>query len=119
MNPRPRRSSAYINIMNVTAAAPNAVSMLRSVTSERGRALLDATLSECVRVCASWSSFRAVPRPRPAFAGVAVCRPQGERALVCAYLAAAVFLGLAGNALFGGWWLDPIAALFIARRRPS
>jgi hypothetical protein len=26
MNPRPRRSSAYISIMNVTAAAPNSVS---------------------------------------------------------------------------------------------
>jgi hypothetical protein len=50
MNPRPRRSSAYINIMNVTAAAPNAVSILRSVTSERGRALLDATVSERVRL---------------------------------------------------------------------
>jgi hypothetical protein len=34
--------------------------------------------------------------------------------LLCAYLAAAVFLGLAGNALFGAWWLDPIAALVIA-----
>ena len=33
---------------------------------------------------------------------------------LCAYLAAAVFLGLAGNALFGWWWLDPIAALAIA-----
>jgi hypothetical protein len=33
MKPRPRRSSAYISIMNVTAAAPNAVSILRSVTT--------------------------------------------------------------------------------------
>jgi hypothetical protein len=29
-------------------------------------------------------------------------------------LAGAVFLGLAGNALLGWWWLDPIAALLIA-----
>ena len=34
--------------------------------------------------------------------------------MLCAYLAGAVFLGLAGNALLGWWWLDPIAALFIA-----
>ena len=34
--------------------------------------------------------------------------------LLCAYLAAAVFLGLAGNAIFGWWWLDPVAALAIA-----
>jgi hypothetical protein len=36
------------------------------------------------------------------------------RNLLCAYLAGAVFLGLAGNALFGWWWLDPIAALLVA-----
>jgi divalent metal cation (Fe/Co/Zn/Cd) transporter len=39
---------------------------------------------------------------------------EGTQNLLCAYLAAAVFLGLAGNALLGAWWLDPIAALFIA-----
>jgi divalent metal cation (Fe/Co/Zn/Cd) transporter len=39
---------------------------------------------------------------------------EGTQNLLCAYLAAAVFLGLAGNALFGWWWLDPIAGLVIA-----
>lgn len=39
---------------------------------------------------------------------------EGTQNLLCAYLAAAVFIGLAGNALFGWWWLDPIAALVIA-----
>jgi divalent metal cation (Fe/Co/Zn/Cd) transporter len=41
------------------------------------------------------------------------CATHGEGAqkLLCAYLAGAVFLGLAGNALLGWWWLDPIAAL--------
>jgi divalent metal cation (Fe/Co/Zn/Cd) transporter len=39
---------------------------------------------------------------------------EGAQNLICAYLAAAVFLGLAGNALFDWWWLDPIAALVIA-----
>lgn len=39
---------------------------------------------------------------------------EGSQNLLCAYLAAAVFLGLAGNALFGWWWLDPIAALVVA-----
>jgi divalent metal cation (Fe/Co/Zn/Cd) transporter len=41
-------------------------------------------------------------------------RGEGAQNLLCAYLAGAVFLGLAGNALFGWWWLDPIAALLIA-----
>jgi divalent metal cation (Fe/Co/Zn/Cd) transporter len=39
---------------------------------------------------------------------------EGTQNLLCAYLAAAVFFGLAGNALFGAWWLDPVAALVIA-----
>lgn len=39
---------------------------------------------------------------------------EGTQNLLCAYLAAAVLLGLAGNAVFGWWWLDPIAALVIA-----
>jgi divalent metal cation (Fe/Co/Zn/Cd) transporter len=39
---------------------------------------------------------------------------EGAQNLICAYLAGAVFLGLAGNALFGWWWLDPIAAFVIA-----
>jgi len=40
-------------------------------------------------------------------------RGEGAQNLLCAYLAGAVFLGLAGNA-FGWLWLDPIAALPIA-----
>lgn len=39
---------------------------------------------------------------------------EGTQNLLCAYLAGAVLAGLAGNALFGAWWLDPVAALAIA-----
>lgn len=39
---------------------------------------------------------------------------EGAQNLLCAYLAGAVFLGLVGNGLFGWWWLDPLAALFVA-----
>lgn len=39
---------------------------------------------------------------------------EGAQNMLCAYLAGAVFIGLLGNALFGAWWLDPIAALLIA-----
>jgi divalent metal cation (Fe/Co/Zn/Cd) transporter len=46
--------------------------------------------------------------------GSAATKGEGNQNLLCAYLAAAVLVGLAGNALFGLWWLDPVAALFIA-----
>jgi divalent metal cation (Fe/Co/Zn/Cd) transporter len=39
---------------------------------------------------------------------------EGTQNMLCAYLAAGVLAGLLANALFGWWWLDPVAALFIA-----
>ena len=38
----------------------------------------------------------------------------GVQNLLCAYMAVALLVGLGGNALFGVWWLDPVAALVIA-----
>lgn len=46
--------------------------------------------------------------------GSSATHGEGAQNLLCAYLAGAVFLGLVGNALFGWWWLDPLAALLIA-----
>ena len=34
--------------------------------------------------------------------------------MLCAYLAAALLVGLLGNALVGAWWLDPVVGLLIA-----
>jgi divalent metal cation (Fe/Co/Zn/Cd) transporter len=39
---------------------------------------------------------------------------EGKQNLLCAYLAAALLVGLLGNALVGAWWLDPLVGLFIA-----
>ena len=46
--------------------------------------------------------------------GSVATRGEGTQNLLCAYLAAAVLVGLLGNALLGLWWLDPAAALVIA-----
>jgi divalent metal cation (Fe/Co/Zn/Cd) transporter len=46
--------------------------------------------------------------------GSVATRGEGTQNLLCAYLAAAVLVGLLGNTLFGLWWLDPAAALAIA-----
>jgi divalent metal cation (Fe/Co/Zn/Cd) transporter len=46
--------------------------------------------------------------------GSVATRGEGTQNLLCAYLAAAVLVGLLGNALFGFWWLDPAAAFFVA-----
>ena len=46
--------------------------------------------------------------------GSAATAGEGTQNLLCAYLAMAVFVGLAANTLFGAWWLDGMVALGIA-----
>lgn len=46
--------------------------------------------------------------------GSAATAGEGTQNILCAYLSVAVLAGLLGNTLFGLWWLDPVAGLFIA-----
>lgn len=46
--------------------------------------------------------------------GSAATAGEGAQNLLCAYLAIAVFAGLAANTLWGAWWLDGVVALGIA-----
>ncbi len=46
--------------------------------------------------------------------GSAATKGEGRQNMLCAYLAAALLVGLVGNALAGVWWLDPIVGLLIA-----
>jgi divalent metal cation (Fe/Co/Zn/Cd) transporter len=39
---------------------------------------------------------------------------EASQTQLCAYLAIALLIGLGANALFGLWWMDPAAGLFIA-----
>ena len=44
----------------------------------------------------------------------AATRSEGRQNLLCAYLSAALLVGLVTNVAFGWWWADPVAALVIA-----
>lgn len=46
--------------------------------------------------------------------GSAATRAEGRQNMLCAYLSAALLVGLGANALVGWWWADPITALVIA-----
>jgi divalent metal cation (Fe/Co/Zn/Cd) transporter len=46
--------------------------------------------------------------------GSAATKGEGRQNILCAYLAGALLIGLAGNAVAGAWWLDPIVGLLIA-----
>jgi divalent metal cation (Fe/Co/Zn/Cd) transporter len=46
--------------------------------------------------------------------GSSATRSEGRQNMLCAYLSAALLIGLGANALAGWWWADPAAALLIA-----
>jgi divalent metal cation (Fe/Co/Zn/Cd) transporter len=46
--------------------------------------------------------------------GSAATKGEGRQNLLCAYLAGALLIGLAGNAIAGAWWLDPTVGALIA-----
>lgn len=46
--------------------------------------------------------------------GSSATKSEGYQNRLCAYLSAALLIGLMSNALFGLWWADPITALIIA-----
>jgi len=46
--------------------------------------------------------------------GSAATKGEGRQNMLCAYLAAALLVGLLGNAFLGAWWLDPAVGLLIA-----
>jgi divalent metal cation (Fe/Co/Zn/Cd) transporter len=46
--------------------------------------------------------------------GSAATKGEGRQNMLCAYLAAALLVGLVGNAVAGAWWLDPAVGLLIA-----
>jgi divalent metal cation (Fe/Co/Zn/Cd) transporter len=46
--------------------------------------------------------------------GSAATKGEGRQNMLCAYLAAALLVGLLGNMLLGAWWLDPLVGLLIA-----
>jgi divalent metal cation (Fe/Co/Zn/Cd) transporter len=46
--------------------------------------------------------------------GSAATKGEGRQNMLCAYLAAALLVGLLGNSLVGAWWLDPAVGLLIA-----
>ena len=46
--------------------------------------------------------------------GSAATAGEGRQNMLCAYLSAALLVGLVANAALGWWWADPVAALLIA-----
>jgi divalent metal cation (Fe/Co/Zn/Cd) transporter len=92
------------------------------VAYESVRALVegDAAETSWLGIALSISSLIVMPylgRAKQRLAdqlGSAATKGEGRQNMLCAYLAGALLLGLAGNALLGAWWLDPVVGLLIA-----
>lgn len=46
--------------------------------------------------------------------GSSATKSEGRQNMLCAYLSAALLVGLGANALFGLWWADPVTAILIS-----
>ncbi len=86
------------------------------------RTLVAAEQPEASWVGIGLAAFTLVTMPPLAIAkgrigeklGSSATKSEGQQNLLCAYLSAALLVGLGANALFGLWWADPVTALLIA-----
>lgn len=76
----------------------------RPETSVPGLILLG--LSAVVMPGLAWAKFRAAKA-----LGSKALRGDAKETLLCSFLSVIALAGLAGNAAFGWWWADPVAAL--------
>lgn len=57
----------------------------------------------------AWAKRRVAVRLRSA-----ALRADAAETQLCVYLSAVVLIGLIANAVFGWWWMDPVAGLVVA-----
>jgi len=89
---------------------------------EAVRSLLSGARPEASWIGIGLAAFTLATMPPLAIAkarvgeklGSSATKSEGQQNMLCAYLSAALLLGLGANALFGLWWADPVTALFIA-----
>ncbi len=89
---------------------------------EAARSLLAGDHPEASWVGIGLAAFTLVTMPPLAIAkgrigeklGSSATQSEGQQNMLCAYLSAALLIGLGANALFGLWWADPVTALVIA-----
>jgi divalent metal cation (Fe/Co/Zn/Cd) transporter len=86
------------------------------------RTLAGAQHPDASYVGIALSAFTLVTMPPLAMAKARVgeqlhstaTKSEGRQTMLCAYLSAALLVGLGLNAAFGWWWADPAAALVVA-----
>jgi divalent metal cation (Fe/Co/Zn/Cd) transporter len=93
----------------VTVDAGSTLLGLRDEPQQSALGLAITALSLVVMPSLAWAKRRVAAR----LSSVAL-RADAAETQLCTYLSAVVLLGLAANALFGWWWMDPVAGLVVA-----
>ena len=90
------------------------------VESVRDLALVDRPEGSLVGIVLASLSLATMPllaraklRLAPVMGSRAV-QAEANQTILCALMSGALVVGLSANALFGWWWADPVAGLFIA-----
>jgi divalent metal cation (Fe/Co/Zn/Cd) transporter len=117
---RTRRAGAERLAQQLIAASFVVLALYVGV--QAARALSSADRPDVSVVGIVLSGFTLVTMPLLAQAKTRVARQlhssatasEARQTTICAYLSAALLLGLGANAAFGWWWADPVAALVIA-----
>lgn len=111
---RDRHASRAIALSFWALAAWVSVEAVRDlVTGHRPDASVIGIVLTAISVAVMPVIARAKRRNGQALASAALVA-ESQQTKVCAYLSAAVLLGLTANAVAGWWWADPLAALVVA-----
>jgi len=109
-----RRAQKLVAVQFFILAPYVAVEAVRAVVtgSEPETSWLGIALT--VTSAALMPVFGIAKRRVGARLGSAATAAEGTQNMLCAYLALAVVAGLLGNTMLGWWWLDSVAASFVA-----
>jgi divalent metal cation (Fe/Co/Zn/Cd) transporter len=109
-----RRAQKLVAVQFFILAPYVGIEAIRSLVtgSEASTSLVGIGLT--VASAALMPAFGIAKRRMGERLGSRATEAEGTQNMLCAYLSVAVLAGLLGNTLMGWWWLDPVAALFIA-----
>jgi divalent metal cation (Fe/Co/Zn/Cd) transporter len=109
-----RRAQQMIAISFYVLSAYVAVEAIRSLAAVDRPAVSWVGIGLSIVTLATMPPL-AMAKARVADAlGSSATKSESRQTMLCAYLSAALLVGLGLNALFGWWWADPVTALAIA-----
>ncbi len=109
-----RRAQKLVAVSFFLLAPYVAIESVRAVVTGHEAATSYLGIGLTIMSAALMPIFGVAKRRVGAELGSAATAAEGTQNMLCAYLSLAVLAGLLGNTLFGAWWLDPLAGLFIA-----